>query len=404
MKRCAKSAWLAARVIMMADHPSRKCLTSQASKRTEVDPARYDDSGVVAVATEAATQDDARTMGDSQHQRQRQRPPRSGTSSSSSMTTAATKNNSKPKQSQSSSSSNSDTTFFYAMCLFFVAFFVAYGFGIVFLSQSTGAVVGEGTDSTTTKQKNNGNAVLLRTKATAVTTKTTPAAASLPAPKLLSRLSPTTGTVVKATSDVRGNLGEASVVLQDPPGTDWLKDRWQAASNMHGQNIPGAHWVQLEFVSPSAVCVTKVVLDWEAAYATDYVLEGSLASPLPVAGENPGEDRVVLYDGGDASQDRMRTVESSGRSPGVNSKTPLHYVHTIRFPPSATVYGQREGQGRDVTTGDDGGGVVVSCKDPVRFLRVYIRKPASHGWGVSLWQFDVYGYKYFDGDSNNNNT
>jgi hypothetical protein len=55
---------------------------------------------------------------------------------------------------------------------------------------------------------------------------------------------------VKVTTDVRGNLGPPSVMIQETPGTDWLKDRWQAASDMHGTAIPGVHWVMLEFPSP----------------------------------------------------------------------------------------------------------------------------------------------------------
>ena len=74
---------------------------------------------------------------------------------------------------------------------------------------------------------------------------------------------------VKVTADVRGNRGPPSVMTQQTPGTDWLKDRWQAASDMHGTAIPGVHWVELEF--PWYVeTISKVVLDWEAAFARDY--------------------------------------------------------------------------------------------------------------------------------------
>lgn len=37
---------------------------------------------------------------------------------------------------------------------------------------------------------------------------------------------------VSVTCDTRGNLGPCSVVVQASPGSDWLKDRWQAASDM----------------------------------------------------------------------------------------------------------------------------------------------------------------------------
>ena len=67
-------------------------------------------------------------------------------------------------------------------------------------------------------------------------------------PKLLSRMVDDNGkSYVTITSSARGNLGPSSVLNQDPPGKDWLKDRWQAASDMGGTAIPGCHWVKLDF-------------------------------------------------------------------------------------------------------------------------------------------------------------
>ena len=77
---------------------------------------------------------------------------------------------------------------------------------------------------------------------------------------------------VLVTCDTRGNLGPCSVVVQSPPGNDWLKDRWQAASDMGGTAIPGAHWVILDFQRQAIA--DKIVLDWETAYADVYRLEG----------------------------------------------------------------------------------------------------------------------------------
>ena len=71
-----------------------------------------------------------------------------------------------------------------------------------------------------------------------------------------------------ATADVRGNLGPASVVLNNH--TNWLKDRWQAASNMHGKAISGPHWVQLEWEQQQQVEIHSLTLDWEAAFADQY--------------------------------------------------------------------------------------------------------------------------------------
>eukprot|EP00961_Rhodomonas_salina_P057788 776565-Rhodomonas_salina.1 len=45
-----------------------------------------------------------------------------------------------------------------------------------------------------------------------------------------------------ATSDVRGNLGAAQTVTSSKMD-DWLKDRWQAASDMSGTPIEG-RWLR----------------------------------------------------------------------------------------------------------------------------------------------------------------
>jgi hypothetical protein len=154
---------------------------------------------------------------------------------------------------------------------------------------------------------------------------------------------------ITVTASVRGNLGPPSVILND--GQDWIKDRWQAASDMHGTAIHGPQWVTLSF--DHQIQVTKIVLDWEAAFAKDYRVEC----------KNVKENEwTVLYDGGDPLQESKRNVEEFGQSPGVKTKTPLHVVHTIS---ALTV-------------------------DPFQVLRIYIRKPA-HGWGVSLWKVNVYG-------------
>jgi hypothetical protein len=155
---------------------------------------------------------------------------------------------------------------------------------------------------------------------------------------------------ITVTASVRGNLGPPSVILSD--GQDWIKDRWQAASDMHGTAIKGSQWVELSF--DRQIQVTKVVLDWEAAFSKDYRLESK---------NNSDENEwTVLYDGGDPLQESKRSVEEFGQSPGVKTKTPLHVVHTI-YPLKG---------------------------EPFQVLRIYIRKPA-HGWGVSLWKVNVYG-------------
>ena len=168
--------------------------------------------------------------------------------------------------------------------------------------------------------------------------------ATRPPPQLLSRHSN-----VKITTDVRGNLGSAAVLNQDPPRTDWIKDRWQAASDMHGTAIQGAHWVLLEF--PSSVTLDHIVLDWEAALSKDYVIEYS--------NHHHDEKWTTLFD---TNTDMYKSHEY-GQSPGVKTKTPLHIVHNITIPHQVSV----------------------------TRLRIWIRTSA-HVWGVSLWQVDVYGW------------
>jgi hypothetical protein len=76
--------------------------------------------------------------------------------------------------------------------------------------------------------------------------------------------------------------------------------------------------------------------------------------------------------------------------PGVKRKMLLHVVHSIDFWDMAH---------NDASASDGGGTVVIDDHDhdddgrgcrKLRYLCVYIRRPAR-GWGVLLWQADVYG-------------
>lgn len=142
-------------------------------------------------------------------------------------------------------------------------------------------------------------------------------------------------------TDVRGNLGDASV-LADPNGTDWLKDRWQAASDMHGTAIRGKHWIRIQF--QETVMLNRIVLDWETAYSDDYVIQSM-------------SNDMLLFD---SNTDPYKTT-SHGQSPGVQQKLPLHVIHSI------SLSSQSEG------------------------IRLEIRSPFHRGWGVSLWSVQVYG-------------
>jgi hypothetical protein len=176
---------------------------------------------------------------------------------------------------------------------------------------------------------------------------------------------------VKITTDVRGNLGPPEVMLQDPPGTHWIRDRWQAASDMGGTAIPGSHWVQLEF--PHPVRIDEVILDWEAAYADEYLLFASLndmhditttSATTTVNGDNDGAIWTLFDATNPHQRDHMLSKKELGQSPGTETYMPLHVVHTIDK---------------------------ISSPRYGRFLKLWIRKQGVHGWGVSLWQIDVYG-------------
>ena len=73
--------------------------------------------------------------------------------------------------------------------------------------------------------------------------------------------------------------------------------------------------------------------------------------------------KTLLYDYVQCFSLGFRTTTTSGQSPGVKRKMPLHVVHSIDMYLEDTV---------------------------VRYLRLYVRRSVV-GWGVSIWQLDVYG-------------
>ena len=155
---------------------------------------------------------------------------------------------------------------------------------------------------------------------------------------------------VVASCDVRGNLGPCGVVVQASPGADWLRDRWQAASDMGGTAIKGAHWIALDM--GRVVSAASVVIDWEAAYAADYVIEVRASAD---------DAWRPLFDA--AVDSKRRSTRERGTSPGVPGPkpVPLHVIDTV----------------------------AVSAAVAFAELRLFIRRPAR-GWGVSVWQIDAY--------------
>jgi hypothetical protein len=170
----------------------------------------------------------------------------------------------------------------------------------------------------------------------------------------------TTPELCTVTADVRGNLGLAAVTLNN--GTDWLKDRWQAASDMGGTAIRGRHWVQLDFADP--VVLHSARLDWETAYSDHY----ELLIPLKNGAGDTAHSATNHKDPGwttvfTAPNERIQ-VNKTGTSPGFTKvPMPLHVVHTFELekPTVAT-----------------------------KSVRLLILSSAT-GWGVSLWRIEIYG-------------
>jgi hypothetical protein len=145
---------------------------------------------------------------------------------------------------------------------------------------------------------------------------------------------------LSATADVRGNLGPPKVVLS-PKVRNWLSDRWQAAVDMSGKPIPGAHWVELKPTNASRSAsvrfnVTHVLLDWETAHATDFVLQRR--------GADGGWHMLPC-------------------APAQRIKARQHIVDTI----------------------------VLKDEVSVTCIRLLIRRPGTQ-WGSSLWRFEIWGF------------
>jgi hypothetical protein len=144
-----------------------------------------------------------------------------------------------------------------------------------------------------------------------------------------------------ATSDVRGNLGEPSVVTSERVA-DWLADRWQAAANMQGAPIPGEHWLEIDLGAPALA--TRFLLDWEKANAVAWTVEGRLSPAAP-----------------------WRAL-ARGAAACETSRSEMHIVQEVDAEAAA------------------------ARAEPVRHVRLVIHEPAT-AWGASLWRFHVYGFR-----------
>lgn len=169
-------------------------------------------------------------------------------------------------------------------------------------------------------------------------------------------------------TDVRGNLGPASVLLiQANETSDWLHDRWQAASDMGGTAIQGVHWVQLDFAT--RVTIHSVVLDWETAYSDHYQLqvprqqEGERSSLRSPSQHEQQEQQQHQWESIFEAPNRNISVHKYGTSPGyTKTPMPLHVVHTFSLPTPVIT----------------------------KSVRLLITKSVT-GWGVSLWSVQLIG-------------
>jgi hypothetical protein len=238
------------------------------------------------------------------------------------------------------------------------------------------------------------------------------------------RMKHTSGTqftvVCNVTTDVRGNLGPALVLIQNQT-TDWIKDRWQAASDMHGTNIRGQHYVRLDwsydlknpnrnmndatlkahvlrankmtashsirYNGAQEVVVKRIVLDWEAAYSDNYDIQiwnETTEQWVSIFTMRPSRTNVKKqHPQGDKTTTPLSSFDITGgvvhatewgQSPGVTFPTPLHIIHDItlddhHIAPSTEIHSKS----------------AASSK-----MQLLIHTSAT-GWGVSLWQIQVYG-------------
>ena len=117
---------------------------------------------------------------------------------------------------------------------------------------------------------------------------------------------------------------------------------------MSGTPIPGTHFIELKF-STNVRFVESITIDWETAYANDYVLE-VVPSGDTDAGES--DNWSTLFD-----------AESKSDSISI-SKSKQHIVHDIS--------------------------IKQEFPNGIAKLRLFIRRGATE-WGSSVWRFKAIG-------------
>jgi len=178
-----------------------------------------------------------------------------------------------------------------------------------------------------------------------------------------------------ASSDVRGNLGPASVITSEKTD-DWLADRWQAASNMGGTPIPGSHWVEIDLLR---LCkVTSILIDWEEAFSQHWILkgkrsDGKCATPAPA----PALALALAQSGGDdAGWTALTRSKEAFKPPSAAKYTPKHILQAANI------------QDNHTGTGD-----TDDCSAPYYDkVRLVIFKPSTR-FGSSIWRLQIKGFE-----------
>lgn len=163
---------------------------------------------------------------------------------------------------------------------------------------------------------------------------------------------------------------------------DWLRDRWQAASDMSGKPIPGPHWVSIELDAGCAA--SEALIDWETARADDYELQvravcgGSPARAAKAQAKVEGAaarsaavpSAVVASTATDDGEGQAWTTLTSTRISRTTSER--HVVDVVRVEETAAALS------------------ITSTTRARLEYRLHIRTPATQ-WGVSLWRLQLWG-------------
>jgi hypothetical protein len=179
---------------------------------------------------------------------------------------------------------------------------------------------------------------------------------------------------------------------------------WQAALNMGGEPIKGQHWLIVELPRPALI--TRVLIDWETAYSTNWAIQGnknptecSASAPTSTSTSRLQSSRDAVgplssVDGCMNPQSGWDTLIDSRKERVMQRKTDKHVVQV------ATV----DKKGKDVAVNsnstsnvvDMADGFQILAKGPYKLVKLLIQAPSTN-WGSSVWRFQVWG-SFVDGE------